>query len=359
MPIKFTNNATTTLLAGVTDAETVLNVQAGKGDLFPIVSGDDFFFVTCVRKADGAFEIMKCVSRASGSDSLTVVRGQDNTSALALAAGDRCELRMNAAAFAEFLPVGTYYNKDEIDAALFTVARTDEANAFTAGQVLQKAGYGWSVSNDLGTVLGKIRSSGDESLFIVEGSAPAGMRLTDTYGYTYTKMSGGVTTLLGDNVERLRTTSSGVQLIQANTVVDMRAGRLEYTLSDLPNLSAMGTVEWVTCKDGVSGSFCRAIRHAGVGDFTYGGYTQNYPVIGVVLLTTAITGGQEIPVLTRGYVRSDGWSWNEGVPVYQGSSGVLTQTQPSASGNYVQQIGVAVKPNILRIDPDKTVIEVA
>lgn len=95
MTIKFTNNATTTLASSINNSVTSLSVASGAGALFPSLSGSDVFYVT-LANLTGSVEIVKVTARTS--DTFTIVRGQDGTSALSWSAGDKVELRPVAAA---------------------------------------------------------------------------------------------------------------------------------------------------------------------------------------------------------------------------------------------------------------------
>lgn len=97
---QFTNNAVTTLASGISAGATTLTVAAGTGLLFPVTSASVYFYVTLANVA-GAVEIVKCTTRST--DTLTVVRGQDNTSAQAWNAGDKVELRVIALELNNFL----------------------------------------------------------------------------------------------------------------------------------------------------------------------------------------------------------------------------------------------------------------
>ena len=93
MVMKFTNNATSTLAAGINSSVTTLSVAAGQGALFPTLSGD-YFYCTLANVA-GTVEIIKVTARST--DTFTIVRGQDNTTAASWIAGDKVELRLVAA----------------------------------------------------------------------------------------------------------------------------------------------------------------------------------------------------------------------------------------------------------------------
>jgi hypothetical protein len=94
MAIKFTNNATSTLASSINNSVTSLSVAGGQGGLFPTLSGADIFYAT-ISNAGGSVEIVKVTARST--DTFTVVRGQDSTSALSWNAGDKIELRATAA----------------------------------------------------------------------------------------------------------------------------------------------------------------------------------------------------------------------------------------------------------------------
>lgn len=87
----FTNNAATTLASGVLIGATSLTVAAGTGAEFPTLAGSEYFYCTIANNA-GSVEIIKVTARST--DTFTIVRGQDGTSAAAWASGDKVELRL-------------------------------------------------------------------------------------------------------------------------------------------------------------------------------------------------------------------------------------------------------------------------
>jgi hypothetical protein len=97
MTIKFTNNATTTLASGINSSVTSLSVSSGTGTKFPTLSGSDVFYATIANTA-GTVEIVKVTARST--DTFTIVRGQDGTSAATWLTGDKVELRPTAAGLA-------------------------------------------------------------------------------------------------------------------------------------------------------------------------------------------------------------------------------------------------------------------
>lgn len=106
MAVLLSNNAISKLASSLTTGATSLSLTAGTGALFPSPSGGDWFPVTVI-KSTGQLEIMKCTARST--DTLTVTRAQEGTTAKAFSAGDRVELRLTVAALnaalADFQPL--------------------------------------------------------------------------------------------------------------------------------------------------------------------------------------------------------------------------------------------------------------
>ena len=99
MGVKITNNASGTLAAAITSGATTLTLTSGQGALFPTLGVGDYCWCTLVDTSNNV-EIIKVTARST--DTLTMTRGQDNTTAQAFAINDRLELRPTAALFAEF-----------------------------------------------------------------------------------------------------------------------------------------------------------------------------------------------------------------------------------------------------------------
>ena len=96
MGVKVTNNAFGTISAGISTSDTTIVLDSGQGARFPSLSSGDFFFGTLVDTSNN-LEVVKVTARST--DSMTVTRAQDNTTARAFAIGDRFELRPTAALF--------------------------------------------------------------------------------------------------------------------------------------------------------------------------------------------------------------------------------------------------------------------
>lgn len=83
----FTNDATSNLAGAMTSSATTMTLTTGTGSLFPAPSGSQQFPITMLDAATQLLtEIMYCTARTG--DVLTVVRGQESTTALSWLAGD-------------------------------------------------------------------------------------------------------------------------------------------------------------------------------------------------------------------------------------------------------------------------------
>jgi hypothetical protein len=99
MGVKVTNNAFGILASAITNVSTTITLSSGDGAKFPVLASGDFFFGTLINTAN-QLEIVKVTARSTNT--LTVIRGQDGTTARAYSAGDRFELRPTAAMFEAF-----------------------------------------------------------------------------------------------------------------------------------------------------------------------------------------------------------------------------------------------------------------
>ena len=96
MGIKFSNNASASLDGAVTNSATSITLDDVTE--FPTLGAADYAFLTLSNSAATKIEVIKVTAINTGTKVLTVVRGQDNTSAQAFDSGDKCELRLTAGA---------------------------------------------------------------------------------------------------------------------------------------------------------------------------------------------------------------------------------------------------------------------
>lgn len=103
MTERFSNNATATLAAGIDDTEAVIEMEVDAGSArFYIPSGSDFQRATLYSLDDpDAFEIVY-ITENDGTN-LTVIRGQEGTTAQAWAAGAKIDARVTASMLASFV----------------------------------------------------------------------------------------------------------------------------------------------------------------------------------------------------------------------------------------------------------------
>ena len=97
----FTNNGSSLLSVAAAADATTITVGSGNGAMFPSPSDGEWFPLT-LTTSPGTFEIARCTARSA--DVLTIVRGQEGTTALALPVGTRIDHRLTAAALNELLP---------------------------------------------------------------------------------------------------------------------------------------------------------------------------------------------------------------------------------------------------------------
>jgi hypothetical protein len=85
--ILFANNATSTIAGSVSNVATTVNVSAGTGALFPSPGAGEYFVMTFTDAATGLLnEIVHVTARSS--DTMTIVRAREGTTALNWSAGD-------------------------------------------------------------------------------------------------------------------------------------------------------------------------------------------------------------------------------------------------------------------------------
>jgi len=91
MPVIYSNNASTSLSAGINNSTTTIPIASASG--FPSLGSGEYYFGTIANTANTKIEIVKVTS---GTTSLTVTRAQGGTSAQAFDSGDNFQLRVTA-----------------------------------------------------------------------------------------------------------------------------------------------------------------------------------------------------------------------------------------------------------------------
>ena len=158
MGVQFANNAYSTLASSIGTSNTSITTASGEGSRFPSASiaAGTYFFLTLVNTSN-QYEIVKVTNRSG--DTLTVVRGQDGTTAQVFNTGDRLELRPTAAGLGS-LPnrklVTEDYNDDSVTtaklAAVGISAGTYGGNGLTPRLTINSKGQVTSVVEDTAVV---------------------------------------------------------------------------------------------------------------------------------------------------------------------------------------------------------------
>ena len=228
MTILFTNNAATTLASSITDSATSLTVASGTGALFPSLSGGNIFYATLQSASAGTpIEIVKVTARST--DTFTIVRAQDNTSASAFNAGDKVELRLPAIVLQDFpqldaantfsanqtftgstsVPAMTVTNIDE-PATVSATAATGTINYDVTTQSViyytTNASGNWTVNfrGSSGTALNSLLSTGQSisvSFAVTQGSTAyynSAVQVDGTTSGVTTKWQGGTAPTSGN-----------------------------------------------------------------------------------------------------------------------------------------------------------------
>jgi hypothetical protein len=100
MSVKFSNNALSTIPAGLSSTAVTFTVATGQGSRFPILGSGDYFYAT-ISSVAGVYEIVKCTARAD--DVFTVLRAQEGTAAIPFPPNSSVENRITAASISELV----------------------------------------------------------------------------------------------------------------------------------------------------------------------------------------------------------------------------------------------------------------
>ena len=207
MPVLFTNNASGTLAASITAAATSITLTTGQGSLFPGLTGSNYFYATLVNSSNN-IEIIKVTARSS--DVLTVVRGQEGTTALAFAASDKLELRLTAAGL---------NNLAQLDATqTFSGVNTFTGNTSFSGTNTFSGTITSSTGTFSGTWAGNPTFTGNVTFSNTIAGSVNGNAATVTNGVytTGTQSIGGVKTFTGSGTDAYMylTATNGISVFQ-------------------------------------------------------------------------------------------------------------------------------------------------
>ena len=98
MTVKLKNNVQSTLRTEVLSSSTTILLPVGHGARFPTLGAGEYFYAT-IEDAAGNYEIVQATARVT--DTLTVTRGAEGTTARTFAAGSTIEMRVTAASMVD------------------------------------------------------------------------------------------------------------------------------------------------------------------------------------------------------------------------------------------------------------------
>lgn len=185
---QFTNNAASTLNAGISSGATTIVLTSGGGSLFPALSGSQYFYGTLSNATNTVLEIVKVTARTT--DTLTVVRAQEGTSASAFSTGDNFQLRVTAAGM---------NNLGQLDSAntwAQTQAMSISGNAATATTTTGNAGTATKLAATKN--IQGVAFDGSADIIVATagtGISVTGTQIANTGVLTVNGSSGAVTTI--------------------------------------------------------------------------------------------------------------------------------------------------------------------
>jgi hypothetical protein len=234
---QYSNNATATLAASISNSATSVSVNAGEGALFPTLTGVQTFTATFQAASNSNIREVVLVT-ARSTDTMTITRAQEGTSALAWAAGDFLNLLPTAA------DLGAAAQADDVQAQAGNYAAdTGSANAyvanFTPALTAHKVGAPLRVkiahTNTSGTVTFN-DGAGAASAVLPGGAAPAVGAL----------LAGGIAAFVWDGTEfqitELPTNITGIEQALTNLIYPIGA----YVLWETDTTSPGAVFTWQT-----------------------------------------------------------------------------------------------------------------
>ena len=227
MAALYTNNASTILASGITNSATSLTVQTGNGAKFPNPTSPDYFMCTLQGVSGTPIEIIKVTARST--DTFTIVRAQEGTTASAFNANDIVELRITA---------GEMGNLPQLNVAnTFTQNQTIYSGALTLGSTPIGAGNASTMKNRIinGAMVIDQRNAGasvtqtTSVIYSVDRWAIYG---TQASKFTVQQNAGSVTPPIGF-VNYLGATSSSAYSVGASETFIIRQNIEGFNISDL------------------------------------------------------------------------------------------------------------------------------
>ncbi|MXV44306.1 hypothetical protein GS501_04505 [Saccharibacter sp. 17.LH.SD] len=106
MTYRYTNRATAQLAQSITPRDTIITLIPGTGDAFPALQQPTDRFALTLTSVSNPDQFEVCIVIGRQGDRVTVIRGQDNTTAQSFSSGDVASLNMTAGVYALFPQAG-------------------------------------------------------------------------------------------------------------------------------------------------------------------------------------------------------------------------------------------------------------
>lgn len=181
MAVLLKNNVSSTLATAITASDTAIVVA--DGSQFPAPTGGDYFFATLVSPA-GVVEVVKVTARVSNS--LTVVRAQDDSLASSFQVGSLVEMRVSAASVQDAVT----QTLTQLEAA-FATAVADQRTTIDVAELLADTTFTYTPGTDDTVVAGNIIRTRAEG-FAYEVAAANAVPATSSVDGYHLITAGGV-----------------------------------------------------------------------------------------------------------------------------------------------------------------------
>ena len=320
--LQTTNLASTVLASGITNVVTSLTVSSTTGSLFPALTYAGDFFMGALINTSGQVEIVKVTARST--DTLTIVRGQEGTTARAYSANDRFELRLTAAGLQALC--GGAWQRDTntptyVGSTSFTLPG-DQTAVYTANRALylrQTSSTNCYVVSAVFSTSTTVTVSGgtvDSGIVAVEyGLDPSSAPM---YG-GYPTQSGKVGQVLQTNGSTpswtLAPSGNGIASVASASTVDLGAqASANMTISGTTTITSFGTTA-------VAGQVF-TLKFSGACPITYNGTSMILPT--GASLTTAAGDIAQFQCISSGNFQCIDYQTASGLPL--ASSVVNTQS---------------------------------
>jgi len=336
----FANNASSTLASAVTNSSTSLSLAAGEGSLFPNPTAGDWFLLTLTQAMgpESSWEIVRCTARSA--DTLTVVRAQEGTVAVAWSTA-KAELRLTAAALSPVVAGGasglmTGSDKSKLDGV--APGATNFSLPVASGSVLGGVKVGAGLSIDAGGILSAAGAT----------NIAQGTRTATTVGLTSS-------TGTGATLSAADASNAGVMAAADKVKLDAISGT---NTGDQTNISGnAGTATTLQTARTIAGTSFNGSANIGITYGNLGGLptlgtaaAKNIPATGDATATEVVYGTDTR--LSNSRAASDVYAWAKaaakpsytaaevGAPSGSGSStGNNTGDQTNISGNATTATG--------------------